>query len=160
MRHKWFKIEQSAHEVCTRCGLVKNRRRHRNFHWTEYKKTDGKWFTSDKTPLCEQSQAHIAELSVKAEYLYVNFNNQTIGPGTFTLQHDLSRARHPYRPMVEEVLRAIGSRQAGSDAGLAAAIPQGEAAARQLKPTILWGFNAARQQRLRRRRGRRADPFP
>ena len=57
MRHKWFKIEQSAHEVCTRCGLVKNRRRHRNFHWTEYKKTDGKWFTSDKTPLCEQSQA-------------------------------------------------------------------------------------------------------
>jgi hypothetical protein len=57
MRHKWFKIEQSAHEVCTRCGLVKNRRRHRNFHWTEYKKTDGKWFTYDKTPLCEQSQA-------------------------------------------------------------------------------------------------------
>jgi hypothetical protein len=56
MRHKWFKIEQSAHEVCTRCGLVKARRRHRNFHWTEYKKTDGKWFTSDKTPLCEQSQ--------------------------------------------------------------------------------------------------------
>jgi hypothetical protein len=57
MRHKWFKIEQSAHEVCTRCGLVKNRRRHRNFHWTEYKKTDGKWFTSDTTPLCEQPQA-------------------------------------------------------------------------------------------------------
>jgi hypothetical protein len=51
MRHKWFKIEQSAHEVCTRCGLVKTRRRHRNFYWTEYKNTDGKWFTSDKTPL-------------------------------------------------------------------------------------------------------------
>jgi hypothetical protein len=57
MRHKWFKIERSAHEVCTRCGLVKNRRRHGNFHWTEYKATDGKWFTSDKTPLCEQPQA-------------------------------------------------------------------------------------------------------
>ena len=57
MRHKWFKIEQSAHEVCTRCGLVKARRRHRNFHWTEYKKTDGKWITSDKTPLCEQPHA-------------------------------------------------------------------------------------------------------
>jgi hypothetical protein len=56
MRHKWF-IERSTHEVCTRCGLVKNRRRHGNFHWTEYKATDGKWFTSDKTPLCEQPQA-------------------------------------------------------------------------------------------------------
>jgi hypothetical protein len=57
MRHKWFKIERSAHEVCTRCGLVKNRRRHGNFHWTEYKATDGRWFTSDKTPACEQPQA-------------------------------------------------------------------------------------------------------
>src|SRR5271167_5099913 len=57
MRHKWFKIERSAHEVCTRCGLVKNGRRDRNFHWTEYKKMDGKWFTSDRTPLCEQPKA-------------------------------------------------------------------------------------------------------
>jgi hypothetical protein len=57
MRHKWFKIERSAHEVCTRYGFVKNRRHHGNFHWTEYKATDGRWFTSDKTPACEQPQA-------------------------------------------------------------------------------------------------------
>jgi hypothetical protein len=60
MRRKWFKIEQSAHEVCTRCGLVKTQRRHCNFHWTEYKKTDGKWFTSDRTPLCELPHAQQA----------------------------------------------------------------------------------------------------
>jgi hypothetical protein len=61
MRHKWFKIERTAHEVSTRCGLVKNRRRHGNFHWTEYKATDGRWFTSDKTPACEQPQAVCTE---------------------------------------------------------------------------------------------------
>jgi hypothetical protein len=66
-------------------------------------------------------------------------------------------------PTAQWSRKSFGQLAAGKpdpDAGLAAATPQGEAAARQLKPTILWGFNAARQQRLRRRRGRRADPFP
>jgi len=35
--------------------------------------------------------------SVKAEYLYVNFNNQTIGPGTFTLIENIVRGGVNYR---------------------------------------------------------------
>jgi opacity protein-like surface antigen len=35
--------------------------------------------------------------SVKAEYLYVNFNNQTIGPGTFTLIENVVRGGVNYR---------------------------------------------------------------
>ena len=35
--------------------------------------------------------------SVKAEYLYVNFNNQTIGPGTFTLIENVVRGSVNYR---------------------------------------------------------------
>ena len=35
--------------------------------------------------------------SVKAEYLYSNFNNQTIGPGTFTLIENVVRGGVNYR---------------------------------------------------------------
>ena len=35
--------------------------------------------------------------SVKAEYLYVNFNNQTIGPGTFTVIENIVRGGVNYR---------------------------------------------------------------
>ena len=35
--------------------------------------------------------------AVKAEYLYVNFNNQTIGPGTFTLIENVVRGGVNYR---------------------------------------------------------------
>jgi outer membrane immunogenic protein len=35
--------------------------------------------------------------SVKAEYLYANFNNQTIGPGTFTLIENIVRGGVNYR---------------------------------------------------------------
>ena len=35
--------------------------------------------------------------SVKAEYLYVSFNNQTIGPGTFTLIENVVRDGVNYR---------------------------------------------------------------
>jgi hypothetical protein len=34
---------------------------------------------------------------VKAEYLYISFNNQTIGPGTFTLIENVVRGGVNYR---------------------------------------------------------------
>jgi len=40
---------------------------------------------------------------VKAEYLYVNFNNQTIGPGTFTLIENVVRGGVNYR--FERIIR-------------------------------------------------------
>jgi hypothetical protein len=45
------------------------------------------------TSLCSAT----ARGSVKAEYLYVNFNNQTIVPGTFTLIENVVRGGVNYR---------------------------------------------------------------
>jgi len=48
---------------------------------------------SVSTSLCYAT----ARGSVKAEYLYVSFNNQTIGPGTFTLIENVVRGGVNYR---------------------------------------------------------------
>lgn len=58
MRHRWhpdaISTYGSRRTTCIRCGIVKDARFDRNFHWTEYKKPgEPQWTVEDKTPPCE-----------------------------------------------------------------------------------------------------------
>jgi hypothetical protein len=57
MRHKWTEhgssYGYSSRATCERCGIERMKRHAGGYHWTEWKRPDGTYIDTDKTPACE-----------------------------------------------------------------------------------------------------------
>lgn len=63
-RHRWHDTERtygSVRATCQDCGLIRDARFDRNYHWQEFRWPGGEWFATDKTPPCGTARAALAK---------------------------------------------------------------------------------------------------